>query len=219
MKKLLCSILLIFSGSALFAQAQDKGAFSFNVDYDGGLHYVEWESKYNGTVTDQDTSGAGTRMLRLNAQYNILKWLSAGLDLRTGSYIETVENATSNGNKVNMWGVSLRLYPLNKEKIVWYIGTTLGGSRLEINRIYTFIVAIPAQYKFKSPHFGLETGFNWYFAKNFGMNFCLGYSSQNFTMTEYYLNNNKQDLTNWDNHLLTKGLHTNIGLAFHFGGK
>jgi hypothetical protein len=216
MKKLLCSIVVIISSSLVFGQAQDKGEFSFNVNYDGGLHYVEWESVYNGTTTDRDTSGAGTRMLRINAQYNIFKFLSAGLDLRTGSYRENPqENITANGNKVNMWAVSLRLYPVNRDKFVWYFGTTIGGSRLEINRIYT-LFSIPAQYKFKSPHFGLETGFNWYFAKNFGMNFGLGYSSQNYAMTEYYLNGDKQDLTNWKNNLLTKGIHTNIGLAFHF---
>lgn len=217
MKKLLCSIFVILTSSTLFGQAQDKGEFSFNIDYDMGIHGTMYTSEYQGNAdNDPDTSAAGTQMIRINAQYNILKWLSAGLDLRTGSYLEDPENATANGNKVNMWGVSLRLYPVNRDKFVWYLGTTLGGSRLEINRIYTFLIAIPAQYKFRSPHLGIETGFNWYFAKNFGLNFGFGYSSQNFEMTEYYLNGDKQDLADWNNHLVTKGVHTNIGLAFHF---
>jgi hypothetical protein len=220
MKHLFLLFLLFASSSFLRAQAQNKGAFSFNLAYDAGVHGTLYTEEYKGnTDNNPDTSAAGTQMIRINAQYNILKWLSAGLDLRSGSYLEDPENATANGNKIRMFGLNLRLYPVNRDKFVWYFGTTLGSSKLEINRIYTFIISVPAQYKLKSPHFNLETGFNWYFLKNFGLNFGIGYSTQNYLLTEYYLNKEKQDLSDWNNTLKTAGIHVDFGLAFHFGGR
>lgn len=219
MNKLICTVLVTLSCIQVFSQAQNKGAFSFNLDYDAGVHGTLYTQEFKGNKVNQtDTSAAGTQLFRINAQYNILKWLSAGLDLRAGKYIEDPENATANGNKVSMWGLSIRLYPVNRNKFVWYLGATLGGSRLEINRIYTLLISVPERSLFKSPHLGLETGFNWYFARNFGMNFGLGFSSQNYKLTEYYFNNDKQDLSDWNNQLSTIGLHMNLGLAFHFGG-
>jgi hypothetical protein len=219
MKKLL---ILLFSNLILLfsnAQSHNQGAFSFTLGYDAGIHGVTYTSEYNSTIVDQDTSGSATRMAHLTASYNIFKFMSIGLDLRSGSYLEDPENATANGNKVSMSALNLRFYPVNKDKFAWYIGPTFGFSRLEINRIYTFIVSIPAQYRFKSGHFGLETGFNWYFVKNFGMNFALGYSSQNFNMYYYRLNGEEQDLSNYENTLKTAGVHMNIGLSYHFGGR
>jgi hypothetical protein len=220
MKTLFLFSLLFASSPFLRAQAQNKGAFSFNLVYDAGVHGTLYTREYKGnSVNDPDTSAAGTQMIRINAQYNILKWLSAGFDLRSGSYIEDPENATANGNKISMFGLNLRLYPVNRDKFVWYFGTTLGSSKLEINRIYTFIISVPEQYKLKSPHFSLETGFNWYFLKNFGLNFGIGYSAQNYLLTEYYLNKERQNLSDWNNTLKTAGLHVDFGLAFHVGGR
>lgn len=219
MRLLLLSVILV-SSSILFAQSHNKGAFSFNLGFDGGVHGTSYTSKYQGNLVDgPDTSAAGTNLIRFNAHYNIFKWMSVGLDFRNGKYIEDPENATANGNKVSMYGIGLRFYPVNREKFAWYLGSTFGGSRLEINRIYTIIVAFPARYKLTSGHFGLETGFNWYFAKNFGMNFGLGYSSQNYLLNEFYFNGEKQDITDYENRILTKGIHFNLGLAFHFGGR
>ena len=153
MKNLLRSLSFIALSSVAFGQAQDKGVISFSVGYDAGIHGTIYTSQYqNNSPTTPDTSAAGTQLFRLNAQYNIFKFLSAGLDFRTGSYIEDPENATAAGNKVSMYGLSLRLYPVNKDKFVWYVGANFGGSRLTINRVYTFIISVPAQYKFKSSH-------------------------------------------------------------------
>jgi hypothetical protein len=142
--------------------------------------------------------------------------MSAGIDYKGGRYIESDSTVSANGNKVSIASLSLRFYPVNKDRFVWYAGPTFGLSSLEINRIYTILVAIPAQYKFKSSHLGLETGFNWYFTKNVGLNFALGYSGQNYLMTEYYFNGDKQDLSNTKYTLTTKGLHVNLGLALTF---
>ena len=219
MHKSIYLIIVCFPLIGVFGQSHERGTFSFTLGYDAGVHGVAYNSEYNGNKLDQDTSAAGTRMGHLTASYNLFKFMSIGLDLRSGGYVEDPENATANGNRVSMTGINLRFYPVNREKFAWYIGPSFGISRLEINRIYTFIISIPAKYRYSAGHFGLETGFNWYFAKNFGMNFALGYSGQNYRMYYYSLNNEEQDLTNFDNTLQTIGIHMNLGLAFRFGGR
>jgi hypothetical protein len=201
-----------------FSQSHDKGTFSFNLGWDAGLHGTEYTSKLNGTqLGSPDTSAAGTSLFRINAHYNPVKWLSAGLDFRAGSYLEDPDNPETDGNKINMLGLALRLYPVNRDKFAWFIGANFGRSGLEINRKLTAF-NIPAKYTFNSGHLSFETGFNWYFAKNGGLNFGLGYSQHNFLMQEFYLNNSKQNIDNFENRLRTKGVHFNIGLAIQFGG-
>lgn len=212
-------LFIAFAGIISLSQAQglNKGAISMNLGYDGGAHGTLYTSKYNGnSVGNPDTSAAATSLFRLNAHYSIFKWLSAGFDYRGGKYIEDPDNAQAAGNKVSMMGLAFRLYPVNKDKFTWYVGTTLGASRLEINRIYTFVVSVPARFKLSAPHIGFETGFNWFFSQNVGMNFGLAYSSHNFLLKEYYLNGNKQDISNYENRLETKGIHLTIGLSLRF---
>lgn len=201
------------------SQSHSKNTLSFNLGFDAGIHGTVSEYYYNSTLIDQDTSAAGTKMLRFDAQYNILKFLSLGLNYRGGSYIEDPDNASAAGNKVNMLALGLRLYPVNKDKFALYFGLNFGTSNLEINRIYTFFVSTKHRYVWKSPHFSADMGFNWYFAKNFGMNFSLGYSGQNFDLQEYYIDGTQQDLSNQKHTFLTKGVHVNIGLAFRVFGE
>jgi hypothetical protein len=212
-------LFIAFTGIISLTQAQglDKGAVSLNLGYDGGVHGTVYTVKYNGnSVGNPDTSAAATSLFRLNTHYSIFKWISAGFDLRTGKYIENPDNAQAAGNKVSVLSFALRLYPVNKDKFTWYVGTTIGTSRLEINRVYTFGTTFPARFKLSSPHMGFETGFNWYFSQYIGMNFGLGYSSHNFLLKEYYFNGNKQDISNYENRLKTRGLHLNIGLSLRF---
>lgn len=216
MKRLLLHTLIAFSPVILFGQAQDQNIISFSAGYDAGIHGTLYTSQYqNNDPSSPDTSAAGTQMFKLNGQYNIFKFLSAGFDLGIGAYMEDPENASAAGNRISTYALSLRLYPVNKDKFVWYFGADIGGSRLTINRVITFIVAIPVQYKWKSPHYRFDTGFNWYFTDRIGMNFGIGYSTHNFLMTYYEIDGEEQDLTNWTNRLKTKGVHLNLGLAFH----
>ena len=216
--KILLSICFLSSLVGI-SQSHNKGTLSFNLGYDVGLHGTVSEYSYNGILIDQDTSAAGTKMVRFDVQYNMLKFLSLGLNYRGGSYIEDPDNAEANGNKVNMTSIGLRLYPVNKDKFTMYFGLNFGGSNLEINRIYTFFVSTKHRYIWRSPHFSADMGFNWYFAKNIGLNFALGYSGQNFNLEEYYIEGTRQDLTNQEHTFLTKGIHVNLGLAFHVFGK
>ncbi|MFM7466269.1 MAG: hypothetical protein ACKO2O_00030 [Crocinitomicaceae bacterium] len=216
--KIISFILVFIFCNDLLSQALSKGSFSANLDYDVAIYGVVYTSKYKDNLIQQDTTASGTQMFRINANYSIFKWFSAGIDFRTGSYIEDPENAEANGNGVNIWGLNFRLYPINRNKFTWYLGTSFGGSNLEINRKYTLLISWNEKYKFNAPHFGMETGFNWYFTKNFGFNFGLGYCSQNYTMKEKYINSDRQNLTDWNNQLTATGINLNLGLSYHIGG-
>lgn len=218
MKRIILSAVLLLVGQTIFAQTGlDKGSISFNLGYDAGAHLTLYDSEVDGnSVQETDTSGAVTSLVRFNAQYNVVHWFSVGLDVRGGSYLEDPENMEADGNTVNLFALSARFYPVNKPKFNWFIGTSIGRSNLEINRKTTIIVPLTFQYKFSSGHFGLETGFNWYFVKSFGVHFNLGYMGQQYVMNEYRFNNEVQDLGDMKNTLQTSGVNVGLGVSFYF---
>lgn len=204
------------------SQAHNQGTLSFNLDYDAGANFVLYDSKYeNGGIVieaDQDTSGAITHMGRLDGHFNLFRFLSVGGEVRFGSYVENTENEAAKGNDIFTAAISARFYPVNKDKFTWYVGTSYGFSTLEINRELIFVVAIPYQYKFGGNHFVIDSGFNFYFSENVGLNFNLGYTAQKFKMNEYSIDGDQQDLSNYTNILRAKGAHFGAGLTMKFGG-
>jgi hypothetical protein len=183
------------------------------LDYSAGAHLSVYESRYNGTLLDVDSSGVATSMVFFNAQYSVLDFLSVGAYIGAGSYIEDPENEIAKGNKIRAFGLDLRGYPVNKDKFNWYLGTKLGYSTLEINRsaLNGFITT---QANFGSGQFSGFTGFNWYFANFMGINFELAYLKHNFLMNEYYINGSSQNISSLENRLNVKGILVNIGLSF-----
>lgn len=214
MKKLfflVCS--LVYANG--FSQSHDNGTLSFQVNFDAGYHSTESESSYMGTVYDQGTSVAGTTMAGLTMHYNFVKWFSAGFNFSFGSYIEDPENAEADGNKVSFISVDARFYPVNKDKFNWFAGIEYGYSGLEINRKVSLLNTVNTiQYNYTSPHLGLYTGFNWYFANFIGLNFQVGMSNHQFDLKEYSINGTNQDLTNYEIKLNTVGPHIKLGLSF-----
>lgn len=216
MKKFILGFSALLICHFVAGQALEKGTFSFNLGFDGGVHGTESRTYFNDDlVGTPDTSAAGTSLFRLNAQYHFLNRLSAGLDFRIGKYIEDPDNMEADGNSVSLYAISLRFYPVNRDKFNLYLGSTLGLSALEINRKTTTLIPLSQQYKYSSGHFGLESGFNWYFINRFGLNFCLGYLTQNYTMNEFRVNGNELDLSNQKYKLKTIGLNLGIGLSFY----
>jgi hypothetical protein len=216
MKKIAVTFVLFIACNFISAQALDKGSFSFNLGVDAGVHGTEYTSYFNDNLAaGPDTSAAGTTLVRLNAQYSFVKWFSAGLDFRAGNYLEDPDNMEADGNSVSLFAISARFYPVNRDKFNWFLGTSFGRSRLEINRKMN-VLSIPLKYNFSSGHFGLETGINWYIIKKFGINFNLGYMRQNYAMNEFRINGNEQDLSNFENSLKTLGVNVGLGFSFHF---
>lgn len=220
MKKCLLFAMMFLSGTILYSQAHTAGTISAQLGVDAAGHGTIYENKYNGTVLDTDSSAAVTVMYPISVHYSLFNWFSLGFVFQTGSYLEDPDNAEANGNKARFIDLDAKFYPVNKDKFTWYVGLRYGFSHLELNRyIVGFAGNIPLQYLFRGKNFGAYTGFNWYFAKNIGMHVNLGYTSNNFLLYEYSLNNSVQDISNFDNHLWTKGANLSLGLSFRFGGK
>ncbi len=212
-KLLLISFLSLMFGSIANSQSHERGTLSFQLGFDAGAHGVRYESKLDGTVIEDDTSGAATTMMYFSTHYNFAKWFSAGINLCRGSYIEDPENAEADGNSLGTFAFDFRFYPSNKERFNWYAGIELGASRLEINRIYYFLIPFQMSYSYASPHSEIYTGINWYFGKVVGLNTRLGYSRHNFLMTEYEINGESQNIDDYDNTLFTRGVNFRIGLS------
>jgi hypothetical protein len=205
---------LLISSMAL-AQSHNNGTLSAQIGFDAGVHGTVTENRYNNTVVSQDTSAAGTTLANISVSYSITKWLSAGLTFSGGKYIEDPDNAEANGNSIAVYGVSLRLYPANKDKFNWWLGADFGKAGLEINRIYTiFSTPIDNQYVFKGNHMSFNSGINWYFANFMGIHFTMGYSQHKFTLDEYNIEGTAQDLTNTNYTMNTKGAQFKLGLSF-----
>ena len=225
MQKLLFVLSISFISIFSYSQSHTPGTLNFSLSYDVGAHLVLYDSKFdNGTLSfesEQDSSGAATSLFRFDAHFNILERLSVGLNYRTGQYIEDPDNTQAIGNKINVVGLNVRYYLVNKNKFAMYLGGAFGSSKLVMNRQTDpiFNTVILFDYKFSGSHYGLETGFNFYFSNNFGMNVGLGYASQKFKMKEHTFNGVDQDLTNYENILSSKGATFNIGLTFKLGGK
>jgi hypothetical protein len=211
--------ILILSCTALLstnlaAQSHQKGTLSLQLGFDAGGHGVEYQSKYNGSIMEQDTSGTVTTQMHLGMHYNFTNWLSGGFKIGSGAYLEDPENAEADGNTLTNFALDLRFYPVNKENFNWFAGIEAGGSRLEINRIYTFVIPFYYQYEYAGNRLELYSGINWYFLKFMGINTRLGFSSHRLTMQDYAINGASQDMDNIDNTLRTRGVHFQLGLSF-----
>jgi hypothetical protein len=134
--------------------------------------------------------------------------------------VEDPDDINAAGNRVKMFSMSARFYPVNKDKFALYTGMNFGYTLLSITRTYTFGSSTTIHdYKWDSSHLEFDLGFNWYFARQFGINFNLGYTAHNFDLEEYSIDNIPQDPGDWSHKFITKGIHVAIGAAYHFFGE
>jgi hypothetical protein len=218
MKKLLQSLFALFITINLAAQSHESGTLSFQLGYDVGVHRTDYTSKLNGVQISQNKSTAATTIVMFGAQYNLVKFLSFGLNFGAGGYLENPENAEADGNSYRALSIDLRLYPVNKDKFNWFLGPRLGTSGLKIRRKVSQlggqpIPTVSQESRYNSPHFGVYTGFNWYLLSFLGLNGQIGYTSHNFLMKSYSVNGTSQNLSNFDNRLKVSGVHIQFGLS------
>lgn len=214
MKKIFLLFLGLSFSINLAAQSHHAGTLSFQLGYDVGVHQTDYTSKYNGTLLSQDKDNAATTAVMFGAQYNLIEFLSLGLNFGAGSYIEDRDKIENNGNTFRVLSLDLRIYPINNEKFNWFLSPRLGVSNLKINRkVGPPILLISQESKYNSPHFGIYTGFNWYFLSFIGINAQLGYTNHNFLMKEYNINGVSQNLNNFENRLKVSGVQLQLGLS------
>lgn len=209
--RLMIIVVIVTITSQLKAQSHVAGTLSVQAGYDFAVHSTEWVSKFGGFVIDSDNSTAATNMLGGTVQYNALNWLSGGVSFSYGSYIEDTSDAGANGNNVANVNLELRAYPINGERFNLYVGPEFGFSSLDINRT---VFGIDEIYKYRGNHLGANLGFNWYIVSFMGIFAQLEYTANQFELKDYYLGNDKVDLTNFDVSLDTRSFGTRIGLCF-----
>lgn len=215
MKKIALLIVIIAFGNQSFSQSNIPGRFSLSAGFDAGIHYTISESKYNGTVFAQDTSGAATKLFQFNAHYSFAKWFSAGLGFRNGSYVEDPNDPDSKyqSNSVGEFYLDTRFYFVNKNKFNMYAGLSFGRTALHYEYQNPIIHTIQ---DYNAPSSRLSLGLNWYLSKYVGFWFNTDYAGRNFTLTNYVVNTIDQDLTNWKFTLKTKGVHLAFGVCIKF---
>lgn len=199
---------------SLFAQGHQSGTLSFQLGYDFGVHGTYYTSQFLGLPIEADSSAAITSMFTVGAQYNMLNWLSGGLSIVYGSYLEDTAEVNNNGNNVGNVSIDLRLYPLNGEKFNLYIGPELGYSFLEIRKLNPSLGNIEEVSNYKGGHFGVNAGFNWYIFTFAGIFAQLEYTKNNFTLKEYTIDGDPFDLTNFDATLDTFSGGIRFGINF-----
>jgi hypothetical protein len=216
MRTLFLSVFVFVFFAKAEAQLHTSKSVSMNVDFDAGGHFTQYKASYQGVQQPTDSSGAGTTLFRLNPQIHIISWLSAGIDIRWGGYIENPDNAEAAGNRITTTSVFVRAYPVNKDKFSWYVGAGIGNSSLAIKRRTTLIIPILYEYRFRGLQSFLETGINAMATKNIGFNFNLGYMGTNMKLRKFVVNGEKQNISDWNNFLNTKGITFGLGLTFAF---
>lgn len=213
LKSLFFAALLIVVSNA-FGQSHVAGTLSFQAGADFAVHGTKYTSKFLGIQLESDTSGAVTKMFAITTQYSPVDWFSGGLSFTIGSYLEDTADADANGNTVDAITLDLRLYPVNNDKFNLYLGPEFGFSFLEINRINTGLGGLEEVSHYKGPHFGINLGFNWYFASFLGAFAQLDYTRNGFDLKDYTIDGVAFDLTNFEGTLNTFGVGARFGLCF-----
>ncbi len=214
----LLSIALFTHSSFVWAQSHEQGTVSFQVNFDAAVYATHYSNKFNGTEIESKDDGAATTLLMFNAAYNPFRFLSIGLNAGTGSYLEDPDDAEADGNSYRRLGLDVKAYYLNHDRFNMFFGVQSGVTGLEINRKTVIVAPLYStqQQKYRAPYLGLNTGFNWYFAKYVGMNMQIGYSAHGFKLYEATLSGNKIDLSNSDIRLKTGGVHFQVGASVKF---
>ncbi|HLP10986.1 MAG TPA: hypothetical protein VK177_03580 [Flavobacteriales bacterium] len=203
----------------LLAQSQSNvpGRFSLSTGFDVGVHGVVSELTYQGTLSDQDTTGAGTKQFTFNAHYGIAKWFSAGLGFKNGYYLESVEENKSKQNKIGQFYVDTRFYFLNKDKINLYAGFSLGATKLDVHRETNYgLFIITEDYQLSSGYSRFQFGLNWWIGNKVGFWMNMEGNKHNFKLNSFSLNGDAQNLDDWDFTMRTAGFQTSFGVCIKF---
>ena len=215
MKKIFLFVSLSILVNLSYSQSNVPGRISLSAGFDMGGHYIISEETYSGTVIDQDTSGAATKLFHFNAHYSLANWFSAGLGFRIGNYVEDPDDPDSKyqSNSVNEFYLDTRFYFLNKDKFNMYGMLSGGKTSFTLNHDEA---GFKVTNKYSAPVIRLGLGFNWYFTKYIGLWYNMEYAGRNFKLLSQDINGTATDLTNYKFTFNTKGAHFAIGICIKF---
>lgn len=201
------------------AQFNDAGRLHVGVGGAFGAHATSHNLKYhftflgtNFTYDSTTTDGAVTATLPVEVDYGIARFMSVGLYLQPGSYLDS---SATESNSVILAGIQPKFYVLNKDRFAILAALQLGFSRLHFVRDAELGEIEDSRYS--GFQWGLGTGMSVGFGDHFGMNVMLRYVSTNMPLREYTINGPTlaEDI---EARLRTGGVLFQVGFAARFGG-
>ncbi|MFN3918219.1 MAG: hypothetical protein ACK4K0_10800 [Flavobacteriales bacterium] len=195
------------------AQMHEKGTFQAKFGYGNSVYgtLTTTTLKTNNTsFSSTDTSGAVTSHFPIELKYGLGDRFSIGLYGRFGRYLYDTADVKAKENKFSAFGIATEFYAVNKEK--WNLYFNLGFHTVNLMVIEKPNPLVTTEGKYKGTGIKAGIGTNIMLFKPVALNFNLGYDGNNLNLKEYYVNQNKQDLSNIDVNLVTKGVRYGIGL-------
>ena len=208
--------LWIICSASVVAQSNDFGILNFQLGYEFGAHGIEHHISQDGNLLEGLSQDAITSTANFNFNAGLTKWLSAGVALQYGNFVESPANPQNTGNSITNAYIELRGYIGNTDNFNWYFGGAFGISSLKLERIAYYPQQFTSQTittTYHSPHLSAINGFNWYFSKYIGMNFNILFSTYNFKLEDYSIDGESQAMQNYESDINTIGLHLRIGLS------
>jgi hypothetical protein len=218
MKRITLLTLLVLISTVAFSQREKE--FQIRASYGLAGYATLSETKFTAfgfEVTDSDTSGAATQHFNLDLRYDFTNRVTAGIDMKWGSYIyDPEEDNRGKSNEFIVLGISGEFNLLSREKSRLFFGLGLHRSALELREqdvnagIVTEAVAT-----YRGTGIKLNLGYSKFFGDSpLGFNVSLGYDSHNFELEDYTIDNSVVSLANYEGTLQVRGLDFSLGLVF-----
>ena len=215
MKKVLFAAAMIAS-SMSFAQSNTKGTIHLGLGW--GAQLGGATLKYSAGSNSVSEKGAGLRAASgLRVSYGLADAFSLGLFLRKEGAVyvaSSTSGSSSTSSSLVTSGLGIGLEPkgyvVNKDKFNLYFALPIGFST---GKSYDIDYSSETT-KMSGLNYGLNVGFNWYWASFIGMSLDLGYSGVALSgkKTNSYGTEIKTNINGG-------GLFFGLGLVSKFGGK
>ncbi len=218
MKKILLLIITAFLCSVVYSQREKEIQVRASYGLAGYATLSESTLTFGGLeLNDRDTSGAATQHLNLDLRYDFTNRITAGIDMKFGSYIyDPEEDNTGKSNSFVVIGLSGEFNLLSREKSRLFLGLGFHRSALEIRERETNLgVVSEAIATYRGRGIKLNLGYSKFFGNSpLGFNVSLGYDTHIFDLEEYSLQNSSVNLSNYEATLEARGVDFSLGLVF-----
>ena len=209
----LVALLLSSFIGPVVALVNKAGTIHLGVGLAAGAHATEYRETFRVlglSFTNTSTDGAATVTLPLEFSVGLAKFVSLGIYLEPGSYLDS---SATESNGLAMVGLQPRFYLVNGDRFAWLASLRFGGSALVIDRSEE---GTNTTARYSGGHLGIGTGIAAYFGDHIGLQVHLNYLANNFALKEYEVNGANIPLDDFDAELLTRGIALQASLAFKF---
>ncbi len=220
MRKLLL-LTAVLAAAATNAQFNDAGRFHASIGGAIGFHATKYYQKYTfnffGNPVNVDTTttdAAVTFTLPIELDYGVAKFMSLGLYIEPGSY---VDSSATESNSVALMGIQPKFYLLNKDRIAILTSLQLGAAALHFVRDENGTVN-DSDSRYLGFQWGLGAGMAVGFGDHVGLRFMTRYVNTSMPLRAAEVNGSSVDLDKYEAKLSTGGVLIQLSLCFRFGG-